>query len=50
MEEKNTNHNLYDLPNDDVYIALKRAAKNKEGQRHKERMSKKPALIARDYY
>jgi len=34
---------LHDLPNDGSYVTLNRAAEDREGWRHRERMSK-PAL------
>jgi len=39
---------LHDLANDDSYVALKRAAEDREGWRHRERMSK-TCCTAEDY-
>jgi len=33
-------HKLYDFANDDGYVALKRAAEDREGWRHRENVSK----------
>jgi len=38
----------HDLANDDGYVALKRAAEDREGWRHRERMSK-TCCTAEDY-
>ena len=41
-------HMLHDLANDGGYVALKQAAEDREGWRHRERMSK-TCCTAEDY-
>jgi len=40
---------LHDLANDDGFVALKRAAEDRDGRRHRERMSK-TCSVAEDYW
>jgi len=38
LEEKDSFQMLHDLANDDGFVALKRAAEDREGWRHKENL------------